>query len=811
MEHRLAVVPLLEKEKLHLQKQVNEILQENEKRKSEVELVSTTVEKEKLEREELQTKNQTLSTDLEKSYEEIKELKQKNILLEEVKSSLTRKNDENVASLDEYRNSIDKLTSSNSALVQQNDEARNKISILLEGLKSLKECVAKLKEEKQDLQSQIIDKGGELAHTMKSCVSGLEKVVSVMEKEKRVTLEDELCNDMKNKSDKSVQCSDVKSVELILGQLEGNKDLLDCFKNKINEWERNHAKNLEGQNELTPAGDATGEDAITEDQSSDCAMCKSRQIQLDTLSIELDSIRNSLQKLQSEKDEVVEEKNELKREAKYLKYVLSYREDVQNLQVSNQQSKELEKMSSNLEEAEKKVNDLEEEVGRLQEEKQTLLMSILNLYSGQEIEDVKEEDEEEAVDEMKSENNNENDESNGEVFVQSPSAGGRSPRTPEALARREQLKFRFQLSLSESEYSYTSDRPESEDESDDSAVETHVRAIKSENKQLKSNLYETNEAKEELLSSLDKLCEEYDSLKATHDQLEEEHSQLVDRTMKDKIAYQARLQQLEMERENMRDTLRQVQDEKLSLLKCLEMKNFEAQPLPSPVPGLDLEKIIARAHSLAQEESKVSESTSVPNSELEKIIAHAQSFTQEESKSGEETLMPNTEMDEIIARAQSFTRKESISKEPKSVSSPEMDMIIARARSFTREENKSSEPTSNEEDSDASLSSETEDYTSDQSYNKAITSEGTPDSQYATSNGQINRSNPEDSDLAGIVASIENDLSKLKERLYKRDASGKSHVRQSSQHFTTLWAFVVDCFANSKLAIDRFHCHAIKK
>ena len=151
MEHRLAVVPLLEKEKLHLQKQVNEILQENEKRKSEVELVSTTVEKEKHEREELQTKNQTLSTDLEKSYEEIKELKQKNLLLEEVKSSLTRKNEENAASLDEYRNSIDKLTSSNSALVQQNDEARNKISILLEGLKSLKECVAKFQEEKTRL------------------------------------------------------------------------------------------------------------------------------------------------------------------------------------------------------------------------------------------------------------------------------------------------------------------------------------------------------------------------------------------------------------------------------------------------------------------------------------------------------------------------------------------------------------------------------------------------------------------------------------------------------------------------------------
>ena len=72
--------------------------------------MSTTVEKEKHEREELQTKNQTLSTDLEKGYEEIKELKQKNLLLEEVKSSLTRKNEENVTALNEYRNSIDKLT-----------------------------------------------------------------------------------------------------------------------------------------------------------------------------------------------------------------------------------------------------------------------------------------------------------------------------------------------------------------------------------------------------------------------------------------------------------------------------------------------------------------------------------------------------------------------------------------------------------------------------------------------------------------------------------------------------------------------------
>ena len=161
----------------------------------------------------------------------------------------------------------------------------------------------------------------------------------------------------------------------------------------------------------------------------------------------------------------------------------------------------------------------------------------------------------------------------------------------------------------------------------------------------------------------------------------------------------------------------------------LKWRTLEAQPLSSPVPGLDVKKIMARAHSLAQEESKVSESTSVLNSELEKITAHAKSFTQEENKSGEQPLTLNTKMDKIIARAQSITRKESISQEPNSVSSTEHD-YIGWARLFTREENKSSEPTSNEEDSEASLSSETEDYTSDQSYNKAMITQGTPDSQY---------------------------------------------------------------------------------
>ena len=764
MEHRLAVVPLLEKEKLHLQKQFNEIIQENEKTKSELESINLSSKKQTEEKDELQAKHDKLAADLMKSRTEVKELKHQNLLLEEVKSTLARENEEKGEAIKTYLDKIENLTSSNTALEAQEDRSRGKVLTLLQGLQSLKDCVIKLREENKGLQSQIIENGSELAGTIRNCVSGLEKVIESLENEKGNKIEEGIQVFITvDKLDKDSQCGDLQSVESILSQLEESKQSVEYLKNRISEMEKRNEANVKRDGHVNTELSTTSQVQSTEQifnevsTATDCAGCKSLQTQMKALSSDLDSVRVSLQKSESERDDAIEERNELRREAKYLKYVLSYREDVQSLQMTNQQSKELERMGTNLVEAEKKVVDLEDEVGRLQQEKQTLLLSILNLYSGQEVEDVKEEDEDEdededeAADEKASENKDENKEqaedkeNSCEVFVKSPSVG-LSPRTPESAARREQLKFRFQLSLSESEYSYSSDRTEGDDESDNEDITSptvlNLQTIKTENKQLKSNLFEANEEKEELLSSLDKLCEEYDSLKASHDKLEEEHSLLSDRAKKDKIAYQSRLRQVEVERENMRDTLRQVQDEKLALLKCLENKNFEAQPL-SPMPDLDLDKIIARA----------------------------QSFAQEENNLGEGDVMPNTEMDKIIARAQSFAREENKSNEPDSVPNQELDRIIARAQSFTREENKSSEPTSNEEDSDASLSSETEDDTSDTRR------------MIQVSDAQVTPATREDSDLAGIVASIENDLGKLKERLYRRDAPGKKMQNNFAQTY----------------------------
>ena len=209
---------------------------------------------------------------------------------------------------------------------------------------------------------------------------------------------------------------------------------------------------------------------------------------------------------------------------------------------------------------------------------------------------------------------------------------------------------------------------------------------------------------------------------------------------------------------------------------------------------------MARAHSLAQEESKVNESTSVPNSELEKITAHAKSFTQEENKSGEQTLMPNTEVDKIIARAQSITRRESIPKEPNSVSSTEMNMIISgeRIRSSKKTSQMNQHQTRKIRTRLCFLRQRILQAT------KAITKLSSLE-EHQTRNmwlGQMNRSSPEDGDLADIIASIENVLSKLKERLHRRDASGMREVRQSVQHFPTLRTFVVDCFANDKFSTN---------
>ena len=197
----------------------------------------------------------------------------------------------------------------------------------------------------------------------------------------------------------------------------------------------------------------------------------------------------------------------------------------------------------------------------------------------------------------------------------------------------------------------------------------------------------------------------------------------------------------------------------------------------------------------------MSESTSVPNSELEKITAHAKSFTQEENKPGEQTLTPNTKMDKIIARVQSVTRKESISQELHSVSSTEMNMIILGER-ICSPEKKTSQV--NQHQTRKILTRLCCLRQRIMQATKAIAKLSSLE-EHQTRNmwlGQMNRSSPEDSDLADIVASIENDLRKLKERLHRRDASGKREVRQSVQHFPTLRTFVVNCFASGKFSTN---------
>ena len=697
MEHRLAVVPLLEKEKLHLQKQFNEVVQENAIKSSELQSLSLNLEKQREENNELQMKHDKLVIALENSQQQLEELKNQNHSLEESKSILLRENEEKIQKIEKYHEDIEKLTISNAALVTKESRSKSTISTLLQGLKSLKDSVLQLKDENKCLQMQIIESGSELVGRMRNCVGGLEKVIDGLKihKTEKVEKETQVSSNVET-LDKDTQCDEFMSVHVIVNEAEESKLTL---KPSIEENEK-----PDEASELPAMLNAANE----HNKPAVCMGCISLQEQLVCLKSNLDSLKASLQKTESDRDDAVEERNELRREAKYLKYVLSYREDVQSLQMSKQQNKELEKMESNLVEAEKKVIDLEDEVGRLQEEKQTLLLSILNLHSGHEVDVVKEEDEEEEENMSSEESENNRDDENQEKGNMSEDS-----RTPDSLSRREQLKFRFQLSLSESEYSYSSERTEGEEESEsdqeDTDMETsqsqsglHIKKIKTEHKQLKTLLSEANEEKEELLSSLDKLCEEFDSLKAKFDKLEEDYASLSERSKQDKETLQARLQEVEIDRENMRESLRQVQDEKLALLQCLEMRNPEPIPPVSPMTQLDLDK------------------------------------------------------------------------------------IIARAQSFTQAENKSSEATSNEGDSDASFSSdgEDEDRIKPRLNDKAVIN-ATPDNQLGQK-GQpkVTQSSADDRDLqlASLVASIENDLGKLKERLNNRgsDTLGKLYNTRTS-------------------------------
>lgn len=687
MEQRLAVVPLLEKEKLHLQKQFNEVVQENAIKSSELRSLNLNLEKQKEENNELQMKHKKLGIALENSQQELEELKDQNHSFDEAKSTLVRENEEKIQSLTTCHEDIENLTNSNAALELKESRSRNTISSLLQGLQSLRDSVLQLKDENKCLQTQIIESGSELVGRMRNCVGGLEKVIDGLkiQKTEKVEQETQVSGNVET-LDKDTQCDESISVNLILREAE---ESMLTITPSIEEIEKTETGEL-------PATPNTATNA--QNKPVTCLGCISLEEQLVCLKSNLDALKASLQKTESDRDDAVEERNELRREAKYLKYVLSYREDVQSLQMSKQQNKELVKMESNLVEAEKKVIDLEDEVGRLQEEKQTLLLSILNLHSGHEVDVVKEEDEEEEenISSEESENIQENQE-RGNMSEDS--------RTPDSISRREQLKFRFQLSLSESEYSYSSERTEGEEGSESEQEELdmensfqsglHIKRIKTEHKQLKTLLSEANEEKEELLLSLDKLCEEFDSLKANFDKLEEDYTALSNRSKQDKETLQARLQEIEIERENMRESLRQVQDEKLALLQCLEMRNPEPIPPVSPLPQLDLDK------------------------------------------------------------------------------------IIARAQSFAQGENKSNEPTSNEEESDASLSSDGEDENASkpQLDDRAVI-HPIPDKQFGQKGQpEVTQTSADDRDLqlASLVASIENDLGKLKERLNNRgsDTSGK--------------------------------------
>ena len=102
---------------------------------------------------------------------------------------------------------------------------------------------------------------------------------------------------------------------------------------------------------------------------------------------------------------------------------------------------------------------------------------------------------------------------------------------------------------------------------------------------------------------------------------------------------------------------------------------------------------------------------------------------------------------------------------------PLLDKIITQAQSFTQEAHKSNEPTSNEEYSDASSSSDEEEEEK-VSVPQTSTESGTdlekePD---ATS------TNAKDKELASLVAAIENDLGKLKERLAKGESNAQGKI-----------------------------------
>lgn len=623
----LASIPILEKEKLRLQAQVNETLKELSKAKEQLHSATYASNKHEAEKDILQVKYNKLQKDHDriKAQNEIVEY-ERDQLLREKKNRENRAN-ENDKDHEANLIAIQSLSKQNDELVESESKLKERICVLVKGLREVKKSVKNVREENVMLHGEIVDNGVAMAETMKKCVQGLEQVVEQMN------------SGSENKSERG-DSNDNEELARLKEELEDSKTCFHALLQRVIELESGEGK----------SGD--GEEAKSNLQVSHagCPNCAKLQEELGTLRSHHDELKEELGKIEIEHEEMSNDNEDLQQEVKYLKKVLSYRTDVMQVQVSEKTTRQMQRLETNLEEAERKCKGLEDEVGRLHNQKQSLLVNILKLHeeevAGAQNGDEHLEDDEEE--EGSDDDGMSDDETTRLSLNRSKSSGKRQ------VYGNSEAEFSSGASFYESESESESDEwSELEDVSQ--RLRDYVKGIVSERKRLRSNIKELMSEKRHLNKRVDKSSNDFKSLMKRIQKLDAENVKLREKVKKERRDLKAKLKKEEQEAERLREKLKETESEKDALMKCIEMNSSNPQTeVVETTEELDLDdvsRLIAKAQAFAMEEKSKSDETSEESEEDE--TDGKEEVKKEDNKEEEETeegSSSSSEEDEIVSK-----------------------------------------------------------------------------------------------------------------------------------------------------------------
>lgn len=648
METQLEIIPVLEKEKLVMERQMNDVVQEREKVKLDLKDSNESLKKLETDVKQLSTQQQLHLEEIEKGQVEMDAILDEKLTLEKAKISLDNDKKQLCQQLDSHLENLQKVTKEKDKILSEKCTLKTKLEKLLLELGNIRKSVIDLKENNMKLRTETVENDLEVRKTLTCCVTTFQSLTHEVEKQRSTEMHvcatsqtDNIAMSNANtqtdiESDNLSDRADITNEEYddLLEELEDNKEEIEALQKKIKKIEEENnelvekfedaeleLENLRGKRQRKDMSDSeeeTQESSHLVDGLS-CEECQKLREALDSLKTVFCIQQSKMEKL-SEENEILEmERSDFEQESNYLKNVLSYRKDVQDAQTSFQKNKvkKVEQLESNLDDAEHKVRELEDEVYRLHKEKQTLLMSILNLND----EDGADGDGKESVERKES------DTATDIPHIGEGSSSGVSSSDYSPILIRTEIPVKTE--------------PEGSELNNDGDTEIDV-AFNHESKHLKDQIKKLQEENENLKSSLANNNREVDFVDGPRAEMfEGENKAIEERTHVEKNLWNAQLKAVEEENKNLKESLLRVEDEKMALIKCLEMGSAGYQT-SSPHTSNAASPIVTSATE--DEDREISRDASYIQSIVGKLrrlsMTSASEYESEIDKSGGEELEP---------------------------------------------------------------------------------------------------------------------------------------------------------------------------